>query len=126
MIIALFVLERLKDLLESVDVDQFDESWDSEDTEELSQVATRDEEIEWKDRHKVNNKPARKVVLCNLFEIPFLYVGIRISVLTEETKNNIKIEVVLNDLIPNDMYLVRWLRESNIVHRCNTRIANKN
>ena len=126
MIIALLVLERLEDLLESVDVDQFDESWDSEDTEELSQVATRDEEIEWKDRHKVNNKPSRKVVLCYLFEIPFLYVGIRISVLTEETENNIKIEVVLNDLIPNDVYLVCWLGESNIVHRCNTRIANKN
>ena len=64
-------------------------------------------------------------MLSNIFEISLLNISIWVPVLTEETENDIKIKMVFNDLIPNDMNSVCWFWKCNVVHRCHTRVSYK-
>ena len=62
---------------------------------------------------------------CDLFQISYLHLSVKIDILLEKIENKVKIKQHLDNLIPNQLELVGWLTKCHVKKCCEARVAHK-
>ena len=123
--------QLLHNVLETLNVDQFPEARQTEQSEQLRDLAcvtSLEHFFERKDRYEVNEEPAsrrRNIIDSNFFEFEDRFQRVRVNITVQKVEQQIEPEDVLEYFVEDHHRFIIYGFERDVVHGCDARVEHE-